>query len=196
MSSLAYAVGTLLFLGLASSGQAQDKPPLPYHDWGACPFECCMYREWVTKSPITAFKNRDEKSVVEFQLQKGERVLALTGVVVTHKFGVIEILRPIEVGYLPNSRKPMLSLKPKEVVYALHYAGEGQDLFWYKGKVYQDNIAAPVNAGGEMPNVAIVKILSRPAYDWWARIRSKTGKTGWTRETDKFGNQDKCGLPE
>src|SRR5437773_1794841 len=28
---------------------AGDEPELPYYDWGACPFECCTYREWIAK---------------------------------------------------------------------------------------------------------------------------------------------------
>ena len=193
--SFALALVTLLYFVFISSGQAQDKPRLPYHDWGACPFECCTYREWVTKSAITVFKNRGENGVVAYQLQKDEKVLALTGVVITHNLGVIEILKPMQVGYLSKgqNQKPMLSLKPNEVVYTLHYAGEGQDLFWYNGKLYKDEIAVPVNPGRQIPNAELVKILSRPTYDWWAQIRSKAGKTGWTRETDKFGNKDACG---
>jgi hypothetical protein len=191
----AHAFTFILFLcfDFISTSEAQEKPQLPYNDWGACPFECCTYREWVAESPIVVFKKRNEKSDVVFRLENGEAVQAVTGVVVTYQLGVTKIVKPIEIGYLPGGQKPMLSLKPDDVVYTLHYAGEGDDVFWYKGKSYRDQIAVPDNGWGDVPNSESVKVLSRPKNVWWVKVRNKAGKTGWTRKTDKFGNQDACG---
>ena len=38
----------VLALGAASGVFASpvDGPVLPYYDRGACPFECCTYRQW------------------------------------------------------------------------------------------------------------------------------------------------------
>jgi len=193
MNVRSIALALIIFSSLVLAGEAQNKPRLPYHDWGACPFECCTYREWVAKVPVTVFRDRNEKGAVAFHLKKNERVHAITGVVVTHKVGVTEIIKPIEIGYLPSGEKAMLSLKPKDVVYTLHYAGEGHDVFWYKGKTYVDQISVPDNAWGDVPNSQTVKVLSRPEYDWWAKIRNHAGQIGWTRQTDKFGNKDACG---
>lgn len=193
MKLLPLCMGTFFSFGFVLPVVAQEKPTLPHLDWGSCPFECCTYREWIATAPIKVFKSRDKNSAIAFQLHAGEKALALTGVIVTHKLGVTEITKPIEVGYLPKGRKPMLSLKPKDVVYTLHYAGEGNDVFWYNGKTYQDQIAVPDNAMGDAPNSETFKVLSRPEYDWWAKVRNNYGQTGWTRETKKFENQDACG---
>lgn len=182
-----------LFPSCALAAGPQNGPHLPYLDWGACPFECCTYREWVAEAPITVFTKRDENSEVAFRLKKDEHVQAITGVVVTRKFGVTEILKPLELGFLPGGQKPMLSLKPTDIVYTLHYAGEGNDVFWYKGKTYMGEISVPDDAWGKAPNSDTVKVHSRPVYDWWAKIRNRAGQTGWTRKTDKFRNQDACG---
>jgi hypothetical protein len=114
------ALALLLCSGLALADESRDKPRLPYHDWGACPFECCAYREWVAKAPITVFRDRNESGTVAFHLEKNEHVHAITGVVVTHKVGVTEVIKSVEIGYLPGGQKPMLSLKPKDIVYTLH----------------------------------------------------------------------------
>lgn len=177
----------------ANAVEPQEFPPLPFNDWGACPFECCTYREWTTKSPIPVFKRRDEQSDVAFDLRNNERVIAITGVVVTTKFGITEILKSMQAGYLPNGKSPVLSLSRGDRVYALHYAGEGSDVFWYKGRTYIDQISVPDNAWGDVPNMSNVNIISRPEYIWWAKIRNRAGKTGWTRRTEKFSNQDACG---
>ena len=29
-------------------------PPMPYIDQGACPFECCTYRDWVAEAGFQA----------------------------------------------------------------------------------------------------------------------------------------------
>src|SRR6476661_2097404 len=41
----------LLLSVLAANVRAQDGPPMPYIDKGACPFECCTYRQWSVKQP-------------------------------------------------------------------------------------------------------------------------------------------------
>jgi hypothetical protein len=193
MSVRSIALALMFCSSLARPCAAQEKPRLPYHDWDACPFECCIYREWVAEEPITVFKERNEKGAIAFHLKKNERVRAITGVVVTHRIGVTEIIKPIEIGLLPSGGKPMLSLKPGDIVYTLHYAGEGYDLFWYQGKTYVDQIFVPDSARGDVANSPSVKVHSRPVYDWWAKLRNRAGQIGWTRKTDKFANQDACG---
>lgn len=187
------SLALLLCSSVVVAGNRADMPRLPYEDWGACPFECCTYREWIAKAAITAFTDRNEKSVITFRVSKDERVFAITGVVVTSEAGVTEILKPIQIGYVPESRGPVLSLKPGDIIYTLHYAGEGTEAFWYKGRTYVDQVWVPDNVRGGEPNSGAFKVRSRSVSVWWALIRNQTGQLGWTRQTDQFGNQDKCG---
>ncbi len=175
----------LLVQSLEVSSKEKTKPPLPYLDWGACPFECCTYREWVANAPINVYKSRNEKSGVVFTLKKDERAHAITGVVATHKLGVTEILKPVKIGYTSISDKPQLSLKPGDIVYTLHYAGEGFEVFWYQGKTYSDELS--------ISNSESFKTISSPSYVWWAKVKNRAGKTGWTNKTNQFNNQDSCG---
>lgn len=185
-----YIVFVIIFAsGEVIASEFGDKPRLPYHDWGACPFECCTYREWIANEPITVFKNRDERGEVAFRLKRNERVNAVTGVVITQRAGVVEILKPMRTGYNPERNDPVLLLKPGEIVYPLHYAGEGNDVFWYKGKTYVGETAINYNDERE----ALYRVRSWPDYVWWVKVRNLAGKTGWTRKTDQFGNRDACG---
>lgn len=169
----------------ARSIEQNTKPLMPYLDWGACPFECCTYREWVAIAPIDVYKSRDEKSNVVFKLNKDDRVRAITGVVATNKLGVTEILKPVKIGYTASSDVPQLSLIPGDIVYTLHYAGEGFEVFWFQGKTYRDDLS--------ISNSDSFKTIISPSYVWWVKVRNRAGKTGWTNKTNQFNNQDSCG---
>lgn len=175
----------LLELTTEVSSKENTKPNLPYLDWGACPFECCTYQEWVANAAVNVYKSRNEKSDVVFKLEKDERFLAITGVIATHKLGITEILKPVKIGYTTINDVPQLSLNPGDIGYTLHYAGEGFEVFWYQGKTYSDELS--------ISNSDSFKIISSPSYVWWAKVKNRAGKTGWTNKTNQFNNQDSCG---
>jgi hypothetical protein len=176
-----------------SFAAGEQFPKAPFEHWGACPFECCTYRDWTAEEEIPVYKERDTSNEPIFFVKKGAVVKAMTGVVVTKKFGVTEIVKSGPFGYHPNSDKKVLRLRAGEKLYTLHYAGEGMEYFWYRGKIYLDEISVPENAWGEVPGADEVKVLSRPKYEWWAKLRDKKGRIGWTPHTDHFTNQDACG---
>jgi hypothetical protein len=75
-------------LTLADSGVA-EMPPLPYEHWGACPFECCTYRRWISRADLNAQRYRDNRSPIALRIRKGEVVEAITGLVITRKPGIV-----------------------------------------------------------------------------------------------------------
>ena len=182
----------LPLLLLSATSIAQEKPRVPFYSWGACPFECCIYREWQAEEPVIAYARRDLASPVTFRLQKGEWVEALTGVVITESIGVTKVLKPVELGYARNGNSPLLKLKAGELLYPLHSEGEGSYLFWYQGYVYSDQVSA-LSAGAVLPPDRAIEVLEPPRYVWWAKVRSKEGILGWTNTPSKFGNTDRCG---
>lgn len=177
--------GLLLNNHFAMADNSAKAPSMPYLDWGSCPFECCTYQAWTATTPIKAYKTRDETSEIVFHLKANEQVQAITGVVVTHQFGKTKTLKPVNIGYNASGKGPLLSLKPGEIIYSLHYAGEGFEVFWYQGNTYTDDIS--------MTNANTFKTLSTPTYVWWAKIKNNKGKIGWTKKTKQFKNQDACG---
>jgi hypothetical protein len=169
-----------------------ETPKVPYHDWGACPFECCTYGEWRTLRMVIAHQKLTESSPESFRVAAGEHVRGITGVVITKRYGIVEILQPVHLGLTSRGGPPELSLQPKELIYTLHHEGEGTTRFWYRGKTYFDQVSRPDGWFGAFPHESEIKVISQPQYSWWVKIRGKNGATGWTSNTDAFAGMDQC----
>jgi len=184
-----------IVLGLVvASAQAADRPPIPYVDQGACPFECCTYRTWKATEPALAYSESKDGSPIAFAIEPGNTVNAETGFVVTSKVGVMKVLKPTRLGQDPKkpSPEPSLDLKPGELIYTLHYLGEGYELFWYKGKLYSDQIAADKVDPDPPPADFELQTLSLPDTDWWVKVRAKDGRKGWIKNPRNFEGTDSC----
>jgi len=151
------------------SREIADRARFPYMDYGACPFECCQYGEWVAKKRTPIVSDMSEDSPVSFYVEGGEHVLAETGVVVTARPGLGE------VDYIFDDAD--IHIGKGELVTLIHYQGEG---FW-KALYEHHEISLAVNP------------VVEPATTWWARIKNGEGKTGWSARPDDYGNKDGCG---
>jgi hypothetical protein len=80
---------------------------MPYEDPGACPFEGCVYREWIARRVTPVFKDRDRSSSILFELRRGDKVQAITGIVVTQKPGVVRFTRGSRDSSLTTSMRPI-----------------------------------------------------------------------------------------
>jgi len=40
---------------LGAETKSMPAPGLPLYDWGACPYETCMYREWTAHQSVTVY---------------------------------------------------------------------------------------------------------------------------------------------
>jgi hypothetical protein len=181
---------SLLLVTSAYSGQA-PRPPANYRDNGACPFECCTYRRWSVDTDTVIYKDQSEKSGVAFRLRKGEHVVGLTGVVITLKPGKAIVRRATTIG---QARK--IRVKPGDVLYLLHYMGEGFYKIWFNGRIYEnemptapDEIGKP-SAGRKQESI---EVQSEPDNVWWVKVKNRRNQIGWSKQTDNFGNMDACG---
>src|ERR1039457_702107 len=59
-----------------------DRPPKTFVDVGACPFECCTYKQWVVRDAVQLLDQPNGRRVVGV-LRKGEAVTGLTGEVIS-----------------------------------------------------------------------------------------------------------------
>ncbi len=182
--TLRFLIGCALFgLSLQSSlwaiPKSQQKPPSYYEDFGACPFECCTYREWVVVKPTVFYKNRDTKSPIIFRTQKGEHITGLTGVVITLKLGKAIMKRSFVLG----DEKNKIQAKRGDVLYLLHYEGEGCYKFWLRGRIISEQIYSD----------DFIPILSEPKTVWWVKVKNRKGQIGWSLQPENFGNIDACG---
>lgn len=160
---------------------AAETPKLPYSDQGACPFECCTYRDWRTEKPVTLHAQPSLKSPVVAKIATGTIVKAETGTVITSSAGVVRLLKPMEIG--DHGKPAYVSLKRGDTIYTLHGVGEGFVMSWYRGKTFDADLTDDTST----------RTLSFPAYVWWAKIKTRDGKIGWTNQTRDFSNTDACG---
>ena len=174
-----YGFTVLIALSVQTFGQ---KLSLPFRDVGACPFECCTYREWTANKPTVLLKNMSDNSPAVFKVKKGEKVQAIDGIVITIKAGTGRALSDTNLSY--DDEKNIVrsvSIKKGERVLVLTPIGEGFYKIWYKGLILQ--------AGMDSPQF---KTLIEPKYVWWVKVKNRKGKSGWTKLTKNFDDMDSC----
>lgn len=169
--------GIALILGIVTiltNGQ-NSRPPIPYIDKGACPFECCTYRAWTVDKPTVLRSAMRDGSAIAFRLKKGEKVKGLTGTVLTSQPGEVRVLKRTKIG--------KFTAQPGATLYLLTDVGEGFHRVWYKGKITEEDTY----------DKTIFRQIREPKSVWWVKVRNSRGQTGWSREADNFGNKDQCG---
>lgn len=185
---------TLAAFTCIASGQTPDGPPLPYEDAGACPFEGCKYREWQVNAAASIHAIRRDDSPILATVAKGEKVQALTGVVVTIKASRVQFDKTQQ---LSSSAGP-IEVMPGQTLYLLTYLGEGNSRAWLNGTLYRwVDISGVTRADGWCGfgdrSRCAGRELEKPETQWWVQIRTAAGKVGWTRETTKFDGKDALG---
>lgn len=157
---------------------------VPFESEGACPFECCVYRMWSVRSATDIRATRDATAPVAFTVHKGEKVDAVTGVVVVSRPGRARASRDVQVEGLGPLRKG-------GEVSVLHPVGEGFWLVWRDGKKGSGQVAEKSARPG--PWDPELNPIEKPDFRWWIQVRDGKGRTGWTDAPENFGNKDRCG---
>ncbi len=155
----------------APAATPMSTPPNPFIDKGACPFECCTYRDWTTTKPVTLLDKPDGNT----------KVVSIPAKTVVR--GVTGDVYSIPVSVKATHAFADSPIKKGDTFYALHSEGEGFWLVWFKGKTYTVDMSDPVDNA----------YLQKASNKWWVQIRLKNGKWGWVLNDDQFDNQDSCG---
>ena len=181
----------LAALVLAGCGRTAtpDGPPIPYDDDGACPFQCCTYREWTVDWDTVLHGDRKDDSPATIRVALNDTVLALTGVVTTTKIGRATAKRQVPVG------AKHLVVPAGGTIYLLRNVGGGDWKIWVNGVIDQQYIPNQGYCSGAQLNSdeCALSVTEQPEIVWWAKVRNSRGEEGWTREIDHFGNIDSCG---
>jgi hypothetical protein len=162
---------------LSATNVFADEHPKYYIDKGACPFECCTYREWSVDKTTEIHKEPKVSSPILGTAKKGTKALAQTGEVHT-KPGKLIV------------RKKANTFRKGDVLWVYTYLGEGYFKIWYRGKFIEDQIDFNIR-NPSVDDWGYFEIL--PDSKWWVRIRTNSGLEGWTNEPGNFSNQDACG---
>lgn len=179
---LAAFLSILVALALGPAQNA-DAPKLPYIDRDVCPFECCQYGEWTAGPSQRAYKSTGKESGLAFTIRPGEKVQALTGVVITRKAGIVIVRK--------ETRFYDVTVPAGAKLYVLHRSGEGVALFWYKGGTHSGELYAEEvhKASAKRP----WDVQSLPETEWWVKVRNQHGGMGWLLNPRGFRGMDACG---
>lgn len=158
----------------AAASKAMPEPTLPFYDWKACPFEGCVYRQWTARKPVAVYDTWKAKRRPVARISVGDRVIGLTGVVITYKPGIVRMERDL----------PSQGLRRGDTILTYAYRGEGSSAVWFKGRYYPwfDISFAkwPDGTGCGGAHCAATYIdLGKKV--WWAEVKLKSGQTGWVQ---------------
>ena len=163
---------------------------MQYVDTGACPDEGCRYGSvWTIESSTPVHPTRGSTQTA-FVLSKGQKVITVTGVVVT-KPGRIQILHPIAI--------PGQQLLTSGLLYLLTYRGEGFWKVWVNGKLIDaasiPEVLSPMTCnsteasckekfeGKWISGPIMGRLEAPPQPTWWIQIKDGRGRTGWIEDT-------------
>jgi len=180
------------FFVLGTVGSAQDlKPRIPYLDKGACPFECCTYRRWTVEKETVVYNQRSTTSGIAFSVKKGEHVTGVTGVVITLKPGKVVVKKATTIG-----EELKVRVIPGDILYPLHYEGEGIYKVWFRGKIYHEEMPTSPYLITKTPieqREQFLHVIAEPDWIWWVEVKNSRGQKGWTKQHDHFVDMDACG---
>jgi hypothetical protein len=113
-------------------------------------------------------------------LKAGEKVIGLTGVLISRKPDRFLVKRPI----------PRFSLTVGDVI--LQYAewGEGAADLWAKGVWYKSFDWGETEDGNLILSDDNVTIVEHGSREWWIQVKTASGKTGWVLATGNFDGMD------
>lgn len=174
-----------------AAARAGEIPPKIYIDKGACPFECCTYRDWTVTADTALFDKPDGTIQVD-TVRKRETVKGVTGDVYVHP-------TPFTVAF-PHGR-----FHVGDTAYLLTYEGEGVSKVWLNGTISEEEVyfIGDKQDWGYQDGRRVTcmhptaqcwgHFEKENESDWWVLIKTARGKQGWTKQTDHFGNKDACG---
>jgi hypothetical protein len=196
----------LFAMALVLGQTAPVEPPLPYVDHGACPFECCTYRDWTAEQALQAFDSHGLVPASQhraFRIASGERVTGMTGVVITRKPGLVRVETPLEIevysSRFPKAKPQRLTLASGDRLYLLTNLGEGYMSGWFKGRVLESFDTFAFGSAEDCPKLkrgCSGIIEQRPESEWWVKVRNRAGRIGWVlvpKNAPGFARMDACG---
>lgn len=129
---------TLTGLGLLLASMAlaaEPRPPESMTEEGACPFECCTYREWTVLVDTPLREAPNDRARILGKARKGATVQGLTGIVIVTKPGQMEVLRDY------SSAESGHSYQRGDIVWIYTERGEGFFEVWHDGETYDEEAA-------------------------------------------------------
>ena len=167
--------------------------------WGACPFECCMYREWLAAAPVLVRAAPQGDAAVVVTLPPGTRFDADTGFVRITQPQLVVATAPVEAWrHQPGQRgggRPD-TIAAGDTLLVLEHLGEGHVMMTHGDDLVSAEQFWPSGDGWMPHGGPKAEVIGDHEAEWWARIRTDDGTTGWIDAYgSELGNVDACGMP-
>jgi hypothetical protein len=182
-----FAIMAPLVLCQVPDAKVMAAPALPFYDWKACPFEGCAYREWTARNQIVVYDTWKENRRLVAQLSKGEKVLGVTGMVITVRPGVIRMDRDL----------PEQNLRRGDTILTYAYRGEGTSAVWFQGRYYSDfdiSFARWPDGQGCGGAHCAATYLDLGEKVWWAEVKLQSGRLAWVKMDTAYDDFDGVNL--
>jgi hypothetical protein len=181
MKKIIYIHAIILLMSVMPLLAEENIHPTTYIDEGACPFECCTYREWIVKETADIQISPDMKSQIIGTAVKGDKVDGVTGIVIVDSPGKVEVVKECK------------SYKKGDIIWVYTYLGEGFYKVWFDGKMYVEDVYFMSGwAKCTKDGTCWGKVIAKPQSTWWVKIKNKAGIEGWSNKPQNFGNNDSC----
>lgn len=166
--------------------------------WGACPFECCVYRDWVAEAPVVVRARPSASAAVVTTIPANARFEADTGYVRITSPQLVIVTDTVEAYRLaarPEGGEPV-RLAPGDTLLVLDYEGEGQYQLTDGSVLYSAPQFWPNAEGADPYGGAKGRTIGAHAAEWWAHVTTADGTEGWIDAyASELGNVDACGTP-
>lgn len=150
----------------------------------ACPFECCVYRDWTAETAIPVVSTPRSAAAPAFTIPKGQTFRADSGNLYVTGIARIAVTDTVPLG---QGRPPLL---PGDTIVLLDHVGEGYWNVFHRGAVLRE---VPGFWDSEAPNTSGIR-LGRYAKQWWVHVTAPDRRQGWFRAdtTYRFKGADRC----
>jgi hypothetical protein len=182
LAVLLFAVSVMGQRPQATPTESYGEPSLPVIDYNACPFEGCTFGKWKVTKNSTLFSSWQQGRSKIGRLNLGEEVIGVAGVHITRKPDGILVKRAI----------PDLDARPGDTILRYMYVGEGFANIWIHGqwhKEYDCTFVSEKDDGGCSRDCS-ASVAEYGMKEWWVKISTHDGKTGWVRVEDNFDGMD------
>lgn len=153
---------------------------------GACPFECCVYGDWLADATFPLYGDPQISSGPAFVLNKGEKFKADSGVVFVTGIG-LAIVDDTVFRYADG--KPWLL--PGDTLVLLDPIGEGYWNAWRRGEILKE--VPPFFES--IPEAKRGRLIGKPEREWWVHATAGN-RSGWINmQRARVRGADACGGP-
>ena len=166
--------------------------------WGACPFECCVYRDWLAEAPVIVRTRPDSTAAVATTIPAGARFEADSGFVRITSAQLVVVTDSVPT-WRVTGRSGMGeqdTLLPGDTLLVLDYQGEGHFFVTDGSVVYSGEQFWEEPEDWKPDGNARGRAFGSRDSEWWALVRAPDGTRGWIDAyASRLGNVDACGGP-